>query len=173
MGNKWRQALLHAQKQQTLHPGQYGGLPGHDCTSITFLEEIRLDYSWVTRTPFANFDNDATACYDRILTLLSSLAGRKFGIHRDVVFVHAKTLEEAQYKLKLATRMTDTAYKHCIAFPIHGTGQGSTNSPMIWTFISCTLFDCHAEKAYAMVFTDPSGDIFVRLNMIGFVDDST
>ena len=161
MGNKWRQALLHAQKQQTLHPGQYGGLPGHDCTSITFLEEIRLDYSWVTRTPFANFDNDATACYDRILTLLSSLAGKKFGIHCDVVFVHATTLEEAQYKLKLATRMTDTAYKHCIAFPIHGTGQGLTNSPMIWTIISYTLFDCHAEKAYAMVITDPRGDIFV------------
>ena len=125
------------------------------------MEEIRLDYSWVTQTLFANFDNDATACYDRILTALSSLTGRKFEIHRDVVFVHATTLEEAQYKLKLATRMTDTAYKHCIAFPIHGMGQGLTNSPMIWTFISFTLFDCHAEKAYAMVITDPREDIFV------------
>ena len=90
-----------------------------------------------------------------------------------VVFVHATTLEEAQYKLKLATRTTGTAYKHCIAFQIHSTGKGLTNSPMILTFISCTLFDCHAEKAYTMVITNPRGDIFVQLNIIGFVDDST
>ena len=44
---------------------------------------------------------------------------------------------------------------------------------MIWIFISCTLFDCQAEKAYAMVITNPDGDIFVRLNMVGFVDNLT
>ena len=107
------------------------------------------------------------------MTALLCLTGRKFGIHQDVVFVHATTLEEAQYKLKLTTRMTNTAYKHCILFPIHGTGQGLTNLPMILTFISCTLFDCHTEKSYTMVITDPRGDIFMRLNMVGFVDNST
>ena len=92
MGNKLRQALLHAKKQQTLHPGQYGGLLGNDCTSITFLEEIRLDNSWVTHTPFANFNNDTVACYDRILTTLLRFTGRKFRIHQDVAFVHVMTL---------------------------------------------------------------------------------
>ena len=132
MGNKWIQALLHAQKQQTLHLGQYDRLPGNNCTSITFLEEIRLDYSRVTQTPFANFYNNAAACYNQILTALSSLTERKFRIHQDVAFVHATTLEEGQYKLKLATRTTNTAYKHCIAFPIHGTGQGSTDLMIFW-----------------------------------------
>ena len=77
-----------------------------------FLEEICLDYSWVTQTLLENFNNDATVCYDRILTALLNLTWREFGIHQDVAFVHATTLEEAQYKLKLATRMVNTAYKH-------------------------------------------------------------
>jgi hypothetical protein len=60
------------------------------------------------------------------------MAGRKYGIHKDVVFIHAQTLEEAKFKLKTSTKIYDTSYTHCIKFPIHGTGQGSINLPIIW-----------------------------------------
>ena len=172
-GIKWGQAMKKAVKEKSLHQGQYGGLPGRDCTSLTYLEELRFDYSTLTRYPLANFDNDATACYDRILCSVSSLAGRKYGIHKDIIFIHAQTLEEAEYKLKTSTKISDTSYKHCIKFPIHGTGQGSTNSPMIWCFISSVLFESHNEKAHGMLFESPAGDMVVRFNMVGFVDDST
>ncbi|OEU11291.1 hypothetical protein FRACYDRAFT_246405 [Fragilariopsis cylindrus CCMP1102] len=172
-GAKWGQAMKRAVKDKSLHQGQYGGLPGRDCTSLTYLEELRFDYSLMTRFSFANFDNDATACYDRILCCIASLAGRKYGIHKDVIFVHAKTLEEAEFKLKTSTKISDTSYRHCIKFPIHGTGQGSTNSPMIWCFISSVLFQCHNQRAHGMLFESPSKDMIVRFNMVGFVDDST
>ena len=67
LGCKWKEALNNAIEEQTMHSGQYGGLKGRDCTQITLLEEIRLDYSILTRTPYGNFDNDLTSCYDRIL----------------------------------------------------------------------------------------------------------
>ncbi|OEU15138.1 hypothetical protein FRACYDRAFT_239817 [Fragilariopsis cylindrus CCMP1102] len=172
-GVKWRQGMRKAVKNKTLHTGQYGGLPGRDCTSLTYLEELRLDYSLLTRYSLANFDNDATACYDRILMAIASLAGRKYGIHKDIIFIHAQTLEEAEFKLKLSTKISDTTYRHCVKFPIHGTGQGSSNSPMIWCFISSVLFQSHNAKAHGMVFTSPDGDMVVRFNMVGFVDDST
>jgi hypothetical protein len=88
-GVKWRQGMRKAIKNKTLHTGQYGGLPGRDCTSLTYLEELRLDYSLLTRFSVANFDNDATVCYDRILMPIASLAGRKYGIHKDIIFIHA------------------------------------------------------------------------------------
>jgi hypothetical protein len=93
LGIKWRLGMHNALRQKTLHQGQYGGLPGRDCTSLTYLEELRFNYSGLTRRSLANFDNDATAYYDRILMPIASLAGRKFGIHKDVIFVHATTLE--------------------------------------------------------------------------------
>ena len=63
-GVKWRESMRNSVNERTIHRGQYGGLPGRDCTTITFLEEARLDYSILTRYPYCNFDNDATACYD-------------------------------------------------------------------------------------------------------------
>ena len=172
-GAKWGKAMRTAVKEKTLHQGQYGGLPGRDCTSLTYLEELRFDYAALTRVSFANFDNDATACYDRILCSVASLAGRKYGIHKNIIFVHAQTLEEAEFKLKASNKVSETSYRHCIRFPIHGTGQGSTNSPTIWCFVSSVLFQSHDEKASGMLFQSPSGDMIVRFNMVGFVDDST
>jgi hypothetical protein len=74
-----------------------------------------------------NFDNDAASCYDRIIPALASLIGRKFGLRQNVVFVHAKTLEETKYKLKTSLVVREEFYQNCQAFPIYGTGQGSVN----------------------------------------------
>jgi hypothetical protein len=35
LGIKWRLGMHNALRQKTLHQGQYGGLPGRDCTSLT------------------------------------------------------------------------------------------------------------------------------------------
>jgi hypothetical protein len=72
----------------------------------------------------------------------------------------------------MSAKISDTTYRHCVKFPIHGTGQGSSNSPMIWCFISSVLFQSHNKKAHSMEFTSPDGDMVVRFNMVGFVDDS-
>lgn len=105
-GAKWGASMRTAVRDRTLHQGQFGGLPGRDCTSLTFFEEIRYDYFAITRYPFTNFDNDATACYDRILCSIASICGIKYGIHQDVVFVHTKTLEDVEFKLKTSKRIS-------------------------------------------------------------------
>jgi hypothetical protein len=53
LGAKWGKSMKTAVKDRSLHQGQYGGLPGRDCTSLTYLEELRLDYSLITRFSFA------------------------------------------------------------------------------------------------------------------------
>ena len=125
IGAVWREAIQHAQKLGKINQGQYGGCPGRDCTSVTYLEELRRDISILTRSAYTNFDNDAASCYDRILMSVASLSGRKYGVHKKVVYVHAATLKEAKYKLKLSSKTSNTSYRHCKKFPIHGTGQGS------------------------------------------------
>eukprot|EP00546_Thalassionema_frauenfeldii_P010590 CAMPEP_0178918204 /NCGR_PEP_ID=MMETSP0786-20121207/13696_1 /TAXON_ID=186022 /ORGANISM="Thalassionema frauenfeldii, Strain CCMP 1798" /LENGTH=47 /DNA_ID= /DNA_START= /DNA_END= /DNA_ORIENTATION= len=46
--------------------------------------------------------------------------------------VWANTLEEAKYKLRINSNVTEDFYTHCKAYPIHRSGQGSTNSPCLW-----------------------------------------
>ena len=168
-----REAIQHVQQLGKINQGQYGGCPGRDCTSVTYLEELRRDISIMTRTAYANFDNDAASCYDQILMSVVSISGRKYRGHKKIVYVHAATLEKAEYKLKLSSETSNTSYRHCKKFPIHGTGQGSGNSPMIWCFISIILFDCHNQKAHGITSATPNGDVVLLFSIIGFVDDST
>ena len=76
MGLKWKQALHNSEKLNNLHQGQYGSRPGKCPKTIALMEELRLDYSLLTRTSFINFHNDATACFDRIVVSLASLIAR-------------------------------------------------------------------------------------------------
>lgn len=170
---KWRHLIQHAEKTQQLHPGQYGSRSGRDALIPAFLEEMKNEISYATRKSLINFDNDAASCYDRIIPALASLIGRKFGLHRNVVFVHATTLEETKYKLKTSLGVSDEFYENCEAFPIYGTGQGSGNSPAIWCIISSVLFSCHQDQAHGAYFCTPDQQMSVSLSMIGFVDDST
>ena len=56
------------------------------------------------------------SCYydDRILLPIASLEARGFGILRDVIVVHVKTLEEATFKLKLSSKISNESYKQLL-----------------------------------------------------------
>ena len=102
-----------------------------------------------------------------------SLASRSFGQHRSIVFINAKTLEDAKYYLKTQLGVSDRSYKHCRIFPIYGSGQGAGNSPAIWCVISTILFDAYDEKANGATFQSPDGRVQAQIFMVGFVDDTS
>eukprot|EP00957_Ditylum_brightwellii_P195794 14916949-Ditylum_brightwellii.AAC.1 len=54
----------------------------------------------------------------------------------------------------MALGVSNDYYQHCEAFPIYGTGRGSTNLPTIWFIISSTLFDIHEELSNGATFSD-------------------
>ena len=104
---------------------------------------------------------------------IASLSSKKFGVHKNVVMVQAETLEEAEYKLKTSGKVSKASYKNCLRFPIHGSGQGSSNSPYLWLFVSSVLFDVYETKSFGMNFKTPAGDYSYRMAIIGLVDDTT
>ena len=105
-----------------------------------------------------------------MLISFSSLTSRGFGIHRNVICVHAKTLHEATaYKLKTASWTTEKSYQHCTQFPIHGIGQGAANAPSISSY----LFKAHSGKAHGMIFKTPDGGIVLYITIVGFVNNTT
>eukprot|EP00957_Ditylum_brightwellii_P172890 13162357-Ditylum_brightwellii.AAC.1 len=136
------------------------------------IEELKNNICHCSCKSLINFDNDATACYDRIVPNINDLIGQKKGLHRNLTFVHALTLAEAKFKLKTALGVSDDFYQHCQAFPIYGTGQGSTNSPTIWLIISSILFDIHEKLGKYATFCNPMQLIYVHITIVEFVDDT-
>jgi hypothetical protein len=92
LGHKWRQLLHHGEKHKTIHKGQHGGCPGHEATTLVFMEELNDDISYATKKSLINFDNDVASCYGRIISTLASLLRRGLGLHRNVIFINASTL---------------------------------------------------------------------------------
>jgi hypothetical protein len=170
---KWRHLMRSAEERQLINHGLFGGRPGCEAQSLTFLEELKYDISYTSRRTLFNFDNDATSCYDRIILSLASLINRRYGQHRKVVLVHAITLREARFHLRTKLGYSASSYTHHIQYPIYGSGQGSGNSPSIWLFISSTLCDLHEQLAHGATFISPDGHDKIHISIVGFVDDST
>jgi hypothetical protein len=168
----WKEMLLVSERRGTINDGQFGGRKGREASNLALAEELKVDICLASRKSLVNFDNDAASCYDRILAPIASLLGRKKGLHRLVTLVHATTLAEARYKLKTALGISEAEYSHEDAFPIYGTGQGSTNSPTIWIIISSTLFDVHMQRANGATFSSPDKSVEIAFSIVGFVDDS-
>ena len=93
------------------------------------------------------------------------------GMDKNVVLVNSRTLEQARYYLKTNLGVSEAFYQHCNQFPIHGTGQGSGNSPTLWCFVCDVLFEAFAAKAHGAVFSSYGRNINISLYMVGFVDD--
>ena len=85
---------------------------------------------------------------------------------------NAKTLENAEYRIRTEMGVSTTGYTHSSENPIFGTGQGSGNSPMIWCFLSSVLFNCYDELSHKAIYCHPDKSNELNIGMIGFVDDS-
>ena len=126
-----RSLIKSSEKHKTTNKGQIGGRAGHDTNTLMFLKEIKNDITRRSKKLLVNINSNVTLCYDRIIPNLANLIKKKKGLHQNVTFVHAKTLEEAKFKLKTALGVSKSFYTHSQVFPIYSTGKDSTNSPTI------------------------------------------
>jgi hypothetical protein len=132
LGVKWRYIIHHSLDQETLHPSQYGGLPGRKSLIPVFMEEMQNEIARASRKPYIKQDFDTTSCYNRIIPWMASMLSRSHGLHQNVWLVHARA-NPPRSSVSLETQLVvsnEFLYSHCRAFPIYDTGQGSGNSPM-------------------------------------------
>ena len=168
----WKKLFAKAEANHAINPGQYGGRQGHEASYLPYAEELKTEICRMSRKALINFDNDAQSCYDRIVPSSASLIARSLGMHPNITKMHADTLKRARYRLKTSLGVSSSSYSHTPAFPIYGTGQGSTNSPVSWSIISSKLYDVHNRKAHGASFCTLDRTTQVQSSITGFVDDS-
>ena len=172
---KWRKLLHHICDNNLVNPACYGTMPGHSSLDPVFVRELEYEITRFTRRPLVHFDNDATSCYDRIPCFLANLASRKYGMHKNVCIVQARTLEHAKYYLRTKLGISKEYAQHTRECPWFGTGQGSGNSPFYWLLISSTLYDLYCSRtegtAGGATYVSPDKSLQTTIHLLGFVDD--
>ena len=93
----WGHRLVRrAHDYKMINSGQYGSVPGKTAIELVMLNQISNDICRTNKYNIIRFDNDASACYDRILVPLGMMAARRCGMPDNAVSVHADTLQAMQ-----------------------------------------------------------------------------
>ena len=130
---QWGKRLVkRAVKHGLLNPGQFGSVPNHTAKEPILLTQLTNDNCRILKKDLARFDNDASACFDRIIVPLAMLAARRCGMSNESIKIHAETLQSMQYSVKTQFGVSEESYSGTTEEPLFGTGQGSGASPSAW-----------------------------------------
>ena len=167
------QLVRHALKKNLIHPGQHGSVPGKTTMDPIMLNQLTTDLCRLTKSNYAHFDNDASACYDRIIVPLAMLAARRCGMQQEAVQVHATTLQRMRYKVKTAYGISEDTYTGNMEQPLFGTGQGSGASPAAWlTLVVVLMYTLERVTSERVRFYSPDTDKVHERILDAYVDDT-
>jgi Reverse transcriptase (RNA-dependent DNA polymerase) len=133
---KWKNAIHKAAEEEVICERQFGSRKAKTSQLPILIEILQQDYSRITRICYGQINYNAKACYDRILPTLASLVSESFGVHQTILNLHRDLLQHMEYYVAM---QQDWKYFDTMSNPIYGTGQGSGNSPHIWTMVSSIL----------------------------------
>jgi hypothetical protein len=143
----WGKRLVHhARKLGFIPPEQFGSVPGRQAASALLLKVLSFDLIRLLRTTATVFNNDATACYDRILSVLSMICCQHLGLAPIATKFKLAFLRTAQYYIKTQYGTSDEWFGNAIS-EVFGVFQGSGAAPVVWLAASIVLI-----RAYNKLF---------------------
>ncbi|OEU17034.1 hypothetical protein FRACYDRAFT_239635 [Fragilariopsis cylindrus CCMP1102] len=168
----FRELDQHCEDNYLINKGVYGCRPNRRAIDPVFVDVTQNEMAMVTRTPLVKFNNDATACFDRILVHLLSLCIRSYGMPKKLTKILGELLRVARYAIKTGIGISKETYQHSDESPAFGSGQGSGASAQGWTKLVSKLFDLHDKYGHGCKYADPWRLYNAIIGMLGFVDDN-
>ncbi|KAI2505051.1 hypothetical protein MHU86_9407 [Fragilaria crotonensis] len=170
----WGSRLVRRSVQlHLLNDGQHGSVPGRTTMDPVMLNQLTTDLCRVLKINYARFDNDASACFDRIIVALGMLAARRCGMPPEAIRTHATSLELMKYMVKTVYGVSEESYSGTPLEPLFGTGQGSGASPSVWLSLVVLLLNTLERVIPDRIsFRSVDGSITHRRLVDAFVDDT-
>jgi hypothetical protein len=170
----WGSRLVRrALQMNLLNDGQHGSVPGRTTMDPIMLNQLTTDMCRVLRTNYVRFDNDASACFDRIIVALGMLAARRCGMPDHAVQTHAQSLQLMKYTVKTVYGISEDSYQGTPFAPLFGTGQGSGASPAVWLTLVVLLLNTLEKVVPERIwFRSHDGSLEHRRLVDAFVDDT-
>ena len=135
------------------------------------INEFILDTARIHQQTIAIQQNDASACYDRIIANHASINSRREGTPKRVCKLRANTLHSTNFHIQTSLGTSKESYSHQ-QYPIHGSGQGSGSAGNEFTFISVPIIKTIEDTSPGWKSINPNNDNKWKSHMSVFVDDS-
>ena len=168
----WGKRLVHhAHSKQLIPKEQFGSVPGTLSTSALLLKVLSFDLIRITRSQATVFNNDATACYDRVLPTLSQICCQRLGLSHIAATFKLLFLREAEYHVKTQHGISDTFFTNALQ-EIYGVLQGSGAAPAIWLAVTIVLIAAYKELYPDPAIPNPLATFDIQKLIDAFVDDT-
>ncbi|KAI2506763.1 hypothetical protein MHU86_7658 [Fragilaria crotonensis] len=178
----WGSRLVQrALQMNLLNSGQHGSVPGRTTMDPIMLNHLTTDLCRVLKINYLRFDNDASACFDRIIVArhVSGATVRdaqeRNSDTREVIGTHAVYGEDGLWHIREIIRWHTSS-------TIVWHGQGSGASPAVWlTLVVLMLNTLDRVIPDRISFRSADGsiahsrlvDAFVDDTALGFTDDGS
>ena len=161
-----------AEKNTLITDEQYGGRKGRRAQSIVLNKLLYYSISLQKRENAAFMDDDAKACYDRIIPSLASVEVQKWGVSKKAADLTQKIVESQKFNVKTAQGISSANYTFDANNPTFGMGQGLGWSGAVWMVSSDTICKILEHECAGMMFISPDKKIIVTKRGDLFVDDT-
>ena len=148
-----------------------GGRRNMSAVETATINEIIIDTHRLTKVPLCIHQDDAKACYDRIIRSHAILNSRKFGIPNNICRLYSITNDKMVFKLIINNGISKGDNRSSKTQKLHGAGQGAGNGGTQWTFISIPMIDTIDKVAQGWVIQLPQSNETWKIHMLAFVDD--
>jgi hypothetical protein len=108
----FRELDQHCEDKYLINKGVYGCRPNRRAIDPVFVDVTQTEMAMVTRKPLVKFNNDATACFDRILVHLLNLCLRSYGMPKKLAKILGELLRVAKYAIKTGIGISEETYRH-------------------------------------------------------------
>jgi hypothetical protein len=147
-------ALYSGVDNKTIHPSQWAQ-PGRQCSDVVVMRKLTIAVAKMTKTPLAGFENDASACYDRIVMNMVAAVFDRLGVPPGPRHLQEQTLLHVIHYLKTGFGISNTSYRSDSTSRIYGVGQGSKAGPVTWAAVSSILFEAQDLLSTRLTFKTP------------------
>ena len=165
--------MKQAEKNQLITDEQYGGRKNRQALSVVINKLCYYNISHQTLQPAAFMDDDARACYDRIVPHLASVEARKWGTDYETAQLTKQIIAAQEFYIRTGHGITKKCYTKNDQSWIHGAGQGLGWSGPLWSCSSDTISKILNKYGCGMRFTNYDQSITVEKAGDFFVDDTS
>ena len=133
----------HCEDNYLLNNGSYGKRPSRRSIDPVIVDVTQVEIAMITRHILVRFNNNATACFDRIMPYILCLCLRLYQMPAEFTGLLGDLLRYAKYAIKTANRVSRDTYSHSLDSLVFGSGQGSTVSATGWEKLVSIALDMH------------------------------
>ena len=112
----------HIEDNYLLNKGSYGGRPSRISIDPVIVDVTQVEIAMITRRILVSFNNDATACFDRIIPHTLCLCLQLYQIPAQFTALLVDLLQCAKYAIKTAKVVPKETYSQSTESPVFGSG---------------------------------------------------